>query len=293
MWMKIVLALLCVSVVSARQNVENKSIDVEQLDDESNWDEIIAALKEDHEAIPFLNRSKYFNDMRNLIRSDAIEAYYGLDLMSYLDKESHPVVWYSAFGVSTELFDRVYATTAMTKYNNFILSITQGHLERLGFVRVPREPSTDSDLRALMIDMNCAAYGESCLNYKLENLVRNVEINGNLFQVCDGVRIANATTYFLLLDQFTTGSKSYLTDGLGCSLDQSFLTTYLDLIFDLEIDFLPDDFKTRADMIESTIDKGALALKTTLDFIFNNYVEIYAEYEDNMTKFVNLKLFFL
>lgn len=240
--------------------------------DESIWQSLSSQLQENHEIISAYHRAQLFVDMKTSLVDETFQAFNGLEHLSYLSSENVFSVWNQAIGVESIIYDRLFGTTASSKYNEFIQRITQPLASRLGF---QDEPSTESDLRNLIKTLSCKSLQVDCLEYEWQRVTSFLESGQGTYNLCDGLRLANEAVHTNFMNALVGSTveinrNSYISN-LGCTLNPTSLRNYLRFLLDGTNSLSAAE---RSMGITETIGKSAIALETTLEFVRDNYVQI-------------------
>lgn len=238
--------------------------------DEAIWSAISSDLLGNHEIISVYHRVQLFKDMRTSLIDETFEAFNGLEHMNYLIEENVFSVWNQAFGVDAIFSERLFGTSVMSKYNEFIQRIIQPLATRLGF---EDDESDESELRNLIKTFSCKTLQEECLDYELQRLVVFLGSGQGSYSLCDGLRLAseNVHTNFINLLLSATGDRNNFIDNLGCSLNPNLIRSYLQVLLD-ETNNLNATERSRG--ISQTLGKSVAALDVTIEFVQHNYVQI-------------------
>lgn len=227
-------------------------------------------LQNDHEIISTYHRAQLFKDMRTSLMNEEFEAFYGLEHMHYLSRETLFSVWNQAFGVEDVFASHLFGTLVMSRYNEFIQEIIQPHIYRLGF---EEQPSSETELRNLIKNISCKSLQQECLDYEYQRLVSFLETGQGSYSLCDGLRLASETIHSNLINMLVSlsGNRNTFVDNLGCSLDQNLIRNYLQVLLD-ETNNLSSNERSRG--ISQTLGKSVVALEITIEFVRQNYLEI-------------------
>lgn len=241
--------------------------------DRNNWDSIITQLQNAHEIIPTIHRGQLFLDMQFPLLQESFEMTYGLELLNFLENEREHSVWTRALEVENIFSQRLFGTAVLPDYQNFIRASTQPHLDRLGFSEVEVELPEDAELRKVTANLSCKMLNEDCLNYELEKLLAFIDSDDEVYDFCDGVRLANESVHSQLVAMMLNSTNDRYTYimNLGCSLDEEILRSFLELVLDDAVDF------TRFQcyfLLGETKRQSTMALEITMEFIHEHYLEI-------------------
>ena len=236
---------------------------------------IVKDLPRSSKKISPAKRKQLFKDTRERLVEDNIEAFCGLEHLSYLKQEANHAVWSEGLELETLLSEHLFGTPATTKYQSFIKDIVDPHLNRLGYDKIKGEPLSDSELRKIVTRLSCKALDEECLNYELRRLVKFVDTGKGFYNLCEGLRKANETVHSKLIQtalKLEDSSEKYnYISNLGCSLDPHLPKNYLQVLLDKSNNLNNYD---RLEGISSTMTKSVIGLEVVLDFVQENLHEI-------------------
>lgn len=167
---------------------------------------------------------------------------------------------------------------AYEDYQKFIRKIVEPLYTSLGVDVVSNEPKLNRYARTIAINLACQAGLELCLNQTSERLTqvveRGVEIAPDLQSAiyCNGLKQANATTYFHLLNKLLQSEdqaeRTLIIAALGCIQDESLLTQLLNLAI------MPGDalrLQEKYRILTSPVNNGDLGLRVMMNFIRYNF----------------------
>lgn len=244
----------------------------------SIWFAFITQLSSDHTLIPPLHRSQLFRDFRQKLLDSSIQVNQGLEMLSYLNKETESSVWNRVSSVDNVFSSHLFGTATLDNYQRFIQSLVEPHLTRLGYEKRAGESANDSDLRYLVVMMSCKTLHEDCLSYELGKLKSFLERGEGEYDLCNGLRLADENLYSSLIKMFLQEEdsdfiilKNNFILNLGCSLDKNNLQKYLNLMLDKTNNL---ETYERRYLLQNTVSKSVAAYETVLEFFIENYQQI-------------------
>ena len=242
--------------------------------DQNIFASIAADLQVNHQIISAYHRAQLFTNMRTSLLEESFGAFYGLEHMNYLSQEEVFSVWNQAFGVESIFSEHLFGVPVLSKYHDFLQSITAPHVARLGWTAVTGEASNNADLRGLITTLSCKSYQQECLNFELQRLENFVANGQGAYNLCNGLRSADANLHATLINNLLSNqvsNRNNYINNLGCPLRSDLINNYLQLVLDESNILNPNE---RLAIIQQTPGKSVLALETVLDFVQQNYVAV-------------------
>lgn len=236
--------------------------------------EIVKTLTEAHETIPFVHRNQIVSDITSRYVSESIEISVALNMLKYLTREARYSVWSNAMRVTSDLFVRLFGTISEDAFHELIKSMVQPNLDRLGYEEIEGESVDDYGMRLELINLNCRAYNEECLQRELAKLLLRIESGGVASNFCYGMRLANATIHALMLNEMFAERESNRFEyrvSLGCTLDPVLIRNYIEVALDSSNNLSSYE---RSNVLELTLHQSVVAYETTFQFIQEHYKEI-------------------
>jgi aminopeptidase N len=243
----------------------------------SVWEGLINQLHTNREVISPFHRVQLFKDMLMGLNEETTEVANGLKLLSYLDRETTANVWDQAAGVEMVFSGRLYGTTVMNKYKDFLKTLVTPHVTRLGYQKVEGESNEAASLREFVIAMSCKAEQQECFDYQREIFASYLETGTGTFDSCEGLRTGAAALHSkILLGLFNgevTSNRNLFLTNLGCPLDKGLIINYLNVLIDSTNNLNSNE---RFTGLAYTLRRSGLALETTMDFVRDNFSAINA-----------------
>jgi aminopeptidase N len=235
------------------------------------WQEFINVLSVNHLVIPAKHRSQFFRDALKSFEEAVLSDYMGVLLMEYLESETDTNVWSRFHSLEAYFNSKLFGTEIFNKYHDFLQSLVQPHMTRLGFEAKAGEPADDATLRSRVTATSCRALNVACLNYELNRLKNFIATGSGQYDLCNGMRLADNSVYqTVIASALAETSKAVRANSIyrpGCSLDKTILTSFLEVALDttniLEVD-------ERRTIITGTMGMSVVALETVMDFIKDN-----------------------
>lgn len=229
-------------------------------------------LRYNSEQVPVLHRQQLLTEMKTKLISDAIEPVHALNMLFFLHLESQYSLWAEGDAMADFLFEHLFGTEIIDEFNQFIQSVVQIQVARLGFTAVEGESSDDVNMRRVLTKMACQAHHEDCFAFETQRLAAYVQQSEGTINLCNGLRRADATIHNYFINALLSGSN--YTEALGCPLDANLIKNYLQVVLD-ETNVLTEEERIR--VIESTASKSIVAFETVVIFLEENLVEIETE----------------
>lgn len=240
--------------------------------DKASWDAILNGLKNDRNLITAIHRCQLFKDMNDKT-DDVISVRQAFGLLETLSKDGDAEVWNCAGSSVADVFwKRLYGTSLMTKYHEFIHTLVQAHVKRLKNETSVGEDLGHTNFRTLITKFDCLTNCGGCLKNQQEMLLAKIELSEIPDDFCLGMLSANETTYKILLENMLVAkNKTRKIASLGCAKDPNVLSDYLKVTLDLTNGLTVDD---RTNILISTAKVNVEGLEAVLKFINGNHESI-------------------
>lgn len=241
--------------------------------DDSVWNSFATTLNDDHTTISEYHRIQLFMDYRSALLADTVVSTHGFEMLQYLEKETVPAVWAEARNIVNFYLQKLFGTGELYgKYLEYLRSLTEDHLTRLGFETIDGETESDALLRGWVADLSCTAFDSSCLNYENERFSNFLSSGTGSYDICKGVRNADQTLFQTavtrMLEQETVDARFPYISNLGCSLNAELLKAFLELTIDLSNVLT---LAERRVLLVTTFGRSEIAFETTVDFLKVNF----------------------
>ncbi|CAL4084418.1 unnamed protein product [Meganyctiphanes norvegica] len=175
--------------------------------DEQMWQELIAALKTDHEALAPADRAGLIDDAFALAQSGRLPYDTVLSLVSYMDKERHYLPWDVVTSHLSSMARLLRKTKAYSYLRKYIVNLVKPHYDRVGW------EDTGSHLerrnRLNILALACSNGYDPCLNdaynkLKLWTNDANYFIAPNIRSIAYtyGMRKAGINEWDVMLDRY-------------------------------------------------------------------------------------------
>ena len=240
--------------------------------DDSIWQQISAALLDDHETINFLNRGTLFADFhRFLTENYEIRASNLLEMMQYLPGETHPHVWTRAGPGSLKLEERVRGTLLHEMYLSFLQNIM---ISVYGNMPLNNRPANDVVNR-----LSCLSGIQECLDDSLNALTEVMETGSTSFEFdfrCNGFLTANETVWMHFFESTLNATENRFQElwSLGCTQDRELIRFFLDQTLNLGNSLSSAE---RSSVIASLAGQSRASFEVTIEFIEENHEAISSE----------------
>lgn len=181
------------------------------------WKEMMQSFYGHYEKIPLMNRVFIYDE----IPWNIIESISGIDLMETLTKETESIIWLRVKRIENLLGYYFVGSELSEKFDEFILSKVQIHINRLGYDVKPGESYKDSDMRNSVIELNCKHNNATCLLNLFEKFKKDPKSISSEEQICYAFRSMDVESFNAL--NFNENDKKLFTPYFTCSLSASFL----------------------------------------------------------------------
>ncbi|KAH8330498.1 hypothetical protein KR067_004043 [Drosophila pandora] len=207
---------------------------------ENNWRSIQSLLASNswggvHEN----NRAQIVDDLFNLARAGLISYNLTLDVIEYLETETHYIPWTSAFNGFSFLTIRLGNDTA--NFNSYIQALTQKAYNQLGFNETESDTALDIYLRTKVLSWACRYGSADCINraktyfQSLSTVPKNIRAT----VYCVGLREGGSTEFEALYNKFKVETvateETLLQNSFGCVKTQALIERVFNLILSDEI----------------------------------------------------------
>ncbi|XP_017103497.2 membrane alanyl aminopeptidase-like [Drosophila bipectinata] len=207
---------------------------------ENNWRSIQTLLANNswggvHEN----NRAQIVDDLFNLARAGLISYSLTLDVIEYLETETHYIPWTSAFNGFSFLAIRLGNDTF--NFNSYIQSLTQKAYNKLGFNETETDTALDIYLRTKVLSWACRYGSADCISraktyfQSLSTVPKNIRAT----VYCVGLREGGSTEFEALYNKFKVETvateETLLQNSFGCVKTQALIERVFNLILSDEI----------------------------------------------------------
>lgn len=128
------------------------------------WREMMRSFMENYEKVPLINRVFIYDE----IPWNIVESMSGVDLLETLTKETESIIWMRVKRIENLLGYHFVGSDLSNKYDKYILSKVETHMNRLGYEEKPGESYKDSDTRKAVIELSCKHHDATCLSTLFE-----------------------------------------------------------------------------------------------------------------------------
>ncbi|KAJ8960571.1 hypothetical protein NQ318_013860 [Aromia moschata] len=255
--------------------------------DDGLWDLIIKAMnnEEERNTIHALNRAQLIDDIFVLARMARVSFQRAFDLAEYLRNETDYYPWATAVKTLKSLADRL--TDDETHY--LLLNTTaRWWKSAMSIERAAPSKHIDYIKEAFILEWSCKFEQVDCYNYAKEQfrkykdttMVSNNDMRATVF--CYALRNSSKPLedYEFLFSKYVASTsvdeRNDLITGMGCSLDDTVISTYLN-------ETLADDSRIRREDViavyRSLYSSSEIGLEAVLTFAFNTAPDMVAKYE--------------
>ncbi|XP_043068005.1 membrane alanyl aminopeptidase-like [Drosophila bipectinata] len=185
------------------------------------------------------NRAQVVDDLFNLARAGLLPYNITLNIIEYLETETHYIPWTSAFNGFSFLTIRLGNDTA--NFNSYIQSLTQKAYNQLGFNETETDTALDIYLRTKVLSWACRYGSADCISraktyfQSLSTVPKNIRAT----VYCVGLREGGSTEFEALYNKFKVETvateETLLQNSFGCVKTQALIERVFNLILSDEI----------------------------------------------------------
>ncbi|XP_050580172.1 putative aminopeptidase-2 isoform X1 [Bombus affinis] len=260
--------------------------------DTISWNRLINALKStDHTLIHVTNRAQIIDDLLNLARADWITYGLALNGTTYLLKEQDYIPWKAFFTGMNFLLQRYQGNDGENLLKKYIRLLAANRFEKLDF-----EDNNDEEFhmdqlnKDLILSWMCKLNHTECVDKSIHlfakwrwNDTYTISPNARTAVYCTAIRNGSLEEWEFLWDQYLktdfASEKKIILEALGCSMNKEVLNSYIEraLTYNYTSNIRKQDVST---VLASVYNSGKFGVDVMLDYLVNNYENIYNFYED-------------
>ncbi|XP_012252261.2 uncharacterized protein LOC105683883 [Athalia rosae] len=249
------------------------------------WSRLIDTLRSDAFAtIHEINRAQIIDDLLNLARSGYVDYSLALDATLYLKRESNHLPFRAFFSGVDYLSRRFDGQSIKTLFDKHVLAIIENVYGSIGLTDVENEGQLNELNRQLIVFSACNYGHQGCVRqaqtlfdaWRADPDVAWIPPNIRSAVYCTAIKYGGDAEWQFLWDRYTKtnyGSEQVvILNALGCSRNATTLQAYLFSAIQTDQGIRRQDSSA---VFSSVYGAGRFGLEQTLEFLINNYNEIF------------------
>jgi ERAP1-like C-terminal domain len=204
-----------------------------------------------------------------------------LAILGFLKDENSSSVWAEVHNsIFSSMTTELSGSSVYLQYQNYLISLIKPHLDQLGFVAIENESNNDREMRDKLIEIAKNINYEEYLKFELERLKKFLETGEGDYNLCEGLKLADATIHSNITAQTRNKAGRRSHDDLRpltCSLDSRILFNLLLLPYNEPNNLSSDEMYIILEMgdrnilLEIMLAKDSGREEVALDFILEHF----------------------